>query len=128
MIVYYHTKSYIYAVVNERCARVLETDGRSIVATRLVGHSLSGGIRIPHFNATISVGDIAVGDLLRFVIGTAVVLTQAVQFIELAQALSIPPRPHSIPPYSLPPPASEVLHVPRLSNIPESMRPPKSQK
>lgn len=126
MVVYYHTKSYIYAVVNGYCKDVLETDGTSPVATHLVGHVLSGGVRVPVFDDVIPVDDIVPGDSLRFKMGNAVVITEPALFIERPMSLSVPPRPHTVPPSSLPP--SEVFQVPRLPDSPESIRGPASRK
>jgi len=128
VVIYYHTKSYIYAVTNGYCSNVFLPDGTTAVATQLVGHPLIGGVRIPDFRSDVTIAEMTDGVSLRFDMGSAVLCTEPILFIEHAPTLSIPPRAHSLPPPSIPPPSSEVLKVPRLPGIPDSIRGPSSRK
>ncbi len=95
MVTYYHTKSYIYAVANGYCSKVLSADGRVDEHAPLETCPLVAGVRgMP--GVEVPVSEIAEGMSLRFQIKGSFVTTQPVEKIELSvPSLSIPPVPMS---------------------------------
>ena len=92
MVTYYHTASYIYAVVNDRCSKLMDAQGRPDENAPIIGCELVAGVRgMP--GTEVPIREIAEGMYLRFKVGSNTITTQPVEKIERSVSLSIPPKP-----------------------------------
>jgi len=123
MVIYYHTRSHIFAVANGYCSTIMDTRG-NIQSLHIVGSRLMGGVD-GLTGPVLAEHNIVAGMRLKFEIGGSSIVTEPVELVERAASLSIPPalRP-SLPPES----STFVVHSERIPTLPEILYPEEPKK
>ncbi|MDQ7814464.1 MAG: hypothetical protein RDU25_01490 [Patescibacteria group bacterium] len=100
MVVYFHTRAFIYAVANGYCSDVKDRyHGK--VTTNLVGCRLVGGTQADTRGEPIETDAIVAGHRLKFEIGSAAFISDVIEFVEKVGSMSVlPTKMPSLPPES----------------------------